>query len=448
MKYCLGLLSKNEKISSTVRLGKFPKLPKSKIIASSIFFLFIQLSLFAQDRVTKEFNLSIAIANNLEQEGFQSIDIRQVEQGLVIAYENRIYRFDALGMEQVIEITKSTLNEQLHLFENLTFVSKRHNIPELSAIWNVVDSRTNDLSSISFSREVDAMNKGRSLIKNQNTGNFRVELVLRPFLTMELGNLYLEDQFIHLIDLRPKLNIYLWKGAHFTSEIILPISNEFKTQAPQWGMIRTRVISFTQQFRLPKTTFLNTSIGLFSRNRYGVSAQVGKYLLKDRLLLTGRIGYTGHASYVRFNGIEVQKKWLYTKLNYLDYKVGAQYWLPKWNTQVSVEYGKVLFDRKALFFKCTQMFKEVELGFFLFRTDQGRNYGMDISIPIFPKKYWKPKLLTVRPTKKFHYRYLSGFDQSGQVNVAREYQAQGMYGDFLQDLNPYFLKNYVLNNIN
>ena len=416
MKYCLGLI-----------------------------ILFYQFSLFSQDAVSKELPLGITIANTLEKEGFQSIDIRQVEQGLVVAYENRVYRFDALGLKRVIQITKETLEDQLHPFENITFISKRHNIPEVSAIWNVVERATNDFPSISFSRKVDAMNKGRFLIKNQNTGNFRAELVLRPFLTMELGNLYLEDQFIHLIDIRPKLNVYLWKGAHFISEIIIPISNEFKTQAPHWGEIRTRVISLTQQFRLLHTTFLNASIGLFSRNRYGVSAQVGKYFLQDRLLLVGKAGYTGHASYVRFNGREVQKKWVYTNPSYLDYKVGAHYWLPKWNTQLSVEYGKVLFDRKALFFKCTQMFKEVELGVFLFRTDQGRNYGMDIGIPIFPKKYWKPKLLTIRPAKKFHYRYMSGFDQSGQVNLAREYQAQGMYGDFPQDLNPFFLKNYVLN---
>lgn len=392
--------------------------------------------------------MASAIANGLEQEGFQSIDIQQVKQGLVIAYENRIYRFDALGLRQAIKITKETLNDQLHQIEKLTFVNKRHNIPEVSAIWNIVDHTIKDLPSISFSRKVDAINKGKPLIKNQNTGNFRAELVLRPFLTMELGNLYLEDQFIHLIDLRPKLNIYLWKGAHFTSEVILPISNEFKTQAPHWGEIRTRIISLTQQFRLPRATFVNTSIGLFSRNRYGISTQIGKYFLKDRLRLTGKIGYTGHASYVRFNGLEVQKKWLYTKLNYLDYKVGAHYWLPKWNTQLSIAYGKVLFDRTALFFKCTQRFKEVELGFFLFRTDQGKNYGMNIGIPLFPKKYWKPKLFSIRPAKKFRYTYLSGFDQSGQINLAREYQAQGMNGDFPQDLNPYFLKNYVLDNDN
>ena len=197
---------------------------------------------------------------------------------------------------------------------------------------------------------------------------------------------------------------------------------------------------------MPHTTFVNASVGLFSRNRYGASIQGGKYLFRDRLLLTGEIGYTGHASYVRYNGFEVSKEWNYTKLNYLDYKVGAYYWFPKWNMQLSVEYGKVLFDRTAVFFRCKQYFKEVELEFFGYKTDQGSNYGLEISIPIFPKKYWTSKILSVRPTRRFRYNYLSGQREGGQVHLAREYQAQGMFGDFPQDLNPYFLKNYILGN--
>ena len=191
---------------------------------------------------------------------------------------------------------------------------------------------------------------------------------------------------------------------------------------------------------------MNASVGLFSRDRYGASLQAGKYLYKDRILLTGKIGYTGHASYARYDGVEVQKSWAYTKPSYLDYKVGISYWLPKWNTQATIEYGKVLFNRTALFVRCQQKFKEVDVEFFIYQTDQGRNYGMEIGIPIFPKKYWKPKLFSIRPTTHFRYNYLSGFDNSGQINLAREYQAQGMYGDFPQDLNPYFLKNYILGN--
>lgn len=416
------------------------------------FFLGILLSLGYSPVIaqlsSEQLHRAATIADNLEQEGFQSIDISQINQSsnLVIAYENNRYRFDALGLQKVIELTNEILKDKVNGLDTIIFITKRNNIPIVSTRWNRSNNTGKiDKQNFSFSRDIKHYKFGQSIVNNQNTSNFRAELVLRPFLTMELGNLILEDQFIHLIDLRPKLNIYLWKGAHFTSEFILPISNEFKTQAPHWGVIRTRVVSFTQQVRLPHSTFLSTSIGLFSRNRYGISTQVGKYFWKDRLWATAKVGYTGHASYVRFTGLDVEKNWLYTPLHYLDYKIGLNYWFPKWNLQIAVDYGKVLSDVTAVFFSCKQKFKETELEFYAFRTKEGSNYGLEVAIPIFPKKYWKPRRFNIRPTKKFRYNYHSGRRGGQQVPLAREYQAQGMYEDFSQDLNPYFLSNYIFN---
>ena len=406
------------------------------------------MPLLGQQGSIEESIIAQHIADALAQEGFQSIDINQVENGLVLAYENRVYRFDAVGLQKVLTITKEELKKLDTDFEQIIFLTKRHNIPEVSTTWHLQDSLSGSpFHQLSFSRNVSIHQKGKTLVTNKNTGNFRAELVLRPFLTMELGNLFVEDQFIHLFDLRPKLNIYLWKGAHFTYEFILPISNEFKELgAPQWSEIRPRVVSLTQQFQLPFSTYVNTSLGLFSRSRYGFSAQIGKYAWQDRLLLTGEMGYTGTASYVRYNGFEVKKSWAYSHLNYLDYKLGVRYWFPKWNTQVSVEYGKVLSDKKAFFVRCKQRFKEVELEFYAFHNGEGSNYGLELAIPIFPRKYWKPKLFSIRPTKQFRYNYLSGQRERGQLHLAREYQSQGMFGTFPQDLNPHFLKNYVLGN--
>ncbi|MEM6319613.1 MAG: hypothetical protein AAF960_18210 [Bacteroidota bacterium] len=385
-----------------------------------------------------------SIADNLVGEGFQSIDIYQQDKVLTIAYENRVYRFDALGLREVMAITKQSLDGNWGDIEQLVFITKRANIPMLQTDWHLTDNKGGMFTDASVSRTLNRTNLSNPLVRNQNSGNFRAELVLRPYLSMELGNLYVEDQFIHLIDLRPKLNLYLWKGAHFTYEMILPISNEFQT-APHWSEVRPRVVSLTQQFRLPATTFLNISAGLFSRNRYGVSTQFSKYFLDSRIRLSGKIGYTGHASYVRYNGIEVDKNWVYTDLDYIDYKIGMHYWLPKFNTQIGVEYGKVLNEERTIFFRCMQKFKEIDLGFYAYRTESGENYGIDLAIPIFPKKYWKPKRVSVRPSKRFAYNYLSGARRGSGIILAREYQAQGMFDDFPQDLNPHFIRNYLSN---
>ena len=388
------------------------------------------------------------LATALKEEGFQSITIQKSDNNFVVAYENRVYRFEGLTLEKIIQITADHLKNKT---EKVVIITKRNNVPQISTTIDLsedityenIDSNKNEwLHGIKINQNIDGISKGAILVKDENSAKYKLELVVRPYFTLELGSLTIDDAVIHLIDLRPKLNYYLWKGAHLTYEFILPISSEFKNVAPQWSVIRPRVVSFTQQFRLRKSIFLNISIGLFSRNTYGISTAIGKYFLEGKLLVHGKMGYTGHASYIRYNRLfdQLSKGWVYTDLNYLDYKVGVNYWFPKWNLQIGLDYGKVLNDRTVWRASFSQKFKEIDLGFYMHQTDQGRNYGMNIGIPIFPKKYWKPnKYLSVRPSKQLRYNYDATF------YLAREYQAQGMYDGFPQDLNPYFLENSIMN---
>lgn len=409
---------------------------------SYIIFLFCGSPLLSQSIPGEHLQHIEKIANQLEVEGFQSISINYIERGYVIAYENRRYRFEPTALKQIIELTKKVI-DGTKMIDEVTFIPKRNNIPMLSINVPVINTKL-ELEAINkelytITQDVSIINKGQTVVRNQNTGNYKAELVLRPYFSGEYGNPYTGDPITHLFDIRPKINLYLWKGAHFTYEFIIPISNEFKSVAPHWSEVRNRIISLSQQFRLPQNIFLNASIGVFSRNRYGISTEIAKYFGSTNFFMTGKVGYTGHASYVRYNGREVQKGWIYTDLNYIDYKLGLNYWMPSTNTQFSLEYGKVLNDRKAIFFECKQRFREINLGFFVFKTDEGNNYGMNLAIPIMPKKYWKPKRFSVRPARHWTYQYLS------EINLAREYQAQGMFYDFPQDLNPHFIKNYIKN---
>ncbi len=419
-----------------------------------LFCSILPLQLWTQNRsITTKDNIQIAqkIVDALKEEGFQSITVRSFEDSYIVAYENRVYRFDITALRQVIEIVGDIAIAQEAT--KLILITKRTNLPMLSTQLSLFDYKSYKQGLLSsealvknliISQNVDVAKQGVLLAKNENSGNYKVELVIRPYLSLELGNHVLADQFIHLIDMRPKLNFYLWKGAHFTYEFILPISSEFKETAPHWSEFRPRVISFTQQVRLPKNIFLNTSLGLFSRNRYGGSLALGKYFLNGQLLAAGKVGYTGHASYVRFDAVfnQVNKGWGYTDLDYLDYKGSIHYSFPTRNFQIGIEYGKVLNNKNILRFSSRHSFKELDLNFFVYKTNDGRNYGIDISVPIFPKKYRKPKLFSVRPAKKFQYAYLS------HTYLAREYQAQGMYGNFPFFLDPAYIRFQILKGLN
>ena len=423
------------------------KINKRNLFLICIFSFFVNL-LTIYGQVLSDLHLKniSEIGARLEKEGFQNISISKLEENYIIGYENNVYRFDALALKKVIDLSLDITKNSI---EEITFITTKNRVPIISTQVNLSDYKGHKSGlnyiqtfpkNISINQNVDLYKKGKAILKKKNPSGYRIELVLRPHFSVELGNLVKEDQFIHLIDLRPKFNFFLWKGAHFTYEFILPISNEFKETAPQWGEIRPRVISLSQEIRLPKNTFLNASLGLFSRDRYGGTAAIGKYFWKGRILATARIGYTGHASFVRFDGLfnKINKGWLYTDMDYLDYALSIRTWWPSKNMQLAITYGKVLNNRKQIRVDVRQKFKEIDLGLFSFRTEEGFNYGMQIGVPLFPQKYWKPKRISIRPSRAFRYEYLSG-------NIlARSYQAQGIDEDFPQNLQPDFLKFQLL----
>ncbi len=409
----------------------------------------------AQDTQNNDLLIAQRVAESLKQAGFQNISIYKTQDELVVAYENRVYRFEAVGLKKVIQITIAATQKEI---EQFVFITKRFDIPRISTsllLSDYLDYQEGKLSiegfvkDIKVTQTVDKFITGEQLVANENSGNYRLELVVQPHTAFEFGSLVIDDAVIHLLGIRPKFNAYLWKGAHFSYEFIVPISNEFKETLPHWSLITPRVISLNQEVRLPKNTFLIGSIGAFSETRYGGAIALGKYFLDNRLLLQGKVGYTGHLSYTRFFlnfrlEREATKGWEYTDLDYLDYKLGVHYWFPKWNLQVGMEYGKGLYNGDLAKVSFTQKFNEVDIGFFLTRMSQGTNYGMNLGIPIFPKKYWKPnRILSVRPARQLLFKYESVVEASVQ-----EYQAQGMYNGFPQDLNPHFIKNQLLRGFN
>ena len=94
-----------------------------------------------------------------------------------------------------------------------------------------------------------------------------------------------------------------------------------------------------------------------------------------------------------------------------------------------------MYDRNITQLRITQNFKELSFGLFGFKTKSGYNYGVDLKIPIFPKKYWKPKTISIRPATHLKYTYYT------TQNYVSEYETGN---DFILD-NQYFTPALVQN---
>ena len=381
-------------------------------------------------------NLSTAIS----KKGYQSVALVVATNQLYIYYENRVQRFEP---QVIIDVIKTIgVNNFPIEVETIHLITQKLQQPLVTTSFTVKDLKSWTKGAIpltTFVNSIDIRQGGKRLKKQKNkvitnSGNYSLELEIKPQIGLGLGGF--PDAVVHRFYLLPTFNVHLWKGAQLQMEIILPISSEFDITGEHF--IRPGILSFSQTIRLPKQLWLQGAIGYFSKNRYGGRLSTAKFLFNGSLSITGEIGYTGYASYPMKLGVEKAiKGWEYADIDYLDYSVGMAYWFKDWNTQVKLEYAKVLFNKKQVKLSVLQRFNEVDIGFFALKTERGNNYGMQLNIPIFPKKYWNPKRLSIRPAHSLNYTY------HATQFFADQYKTGNAIADFYRQLNPEFIKKQL-----
>ncbi len=405
------------------------------IILSLLMIVGVQGNILSQEvtNLLQTNNMSSALV----QHGFQGVTEHTVDSTLIISFENRLYRLEANAIYNILEIINKDLGNQ---YNKLILISKKQDIPLIACELNLNDFQALKVGEISiqqFKQKLVVSNSSsyfNSINKTSiNSGNYKIEIVVEPTLGLALGGF--PDPVLHQINLNPILNIFLWKGATVKLQGIFPLSNEI--EVPEEKYIRPGILSFNQQIRLPKDIFVNAGIGYFTSNRYGGNLSAKKFFINGNLMLQGSLGYTGNASYPQIIGEDQHlKKWQYSNLNYLDYAVGANYWLAKYNLRIGISYGKFLNEKRAIRAELFQNFKETRIGFFALKTEGGNNYGMQIAVPFFPKKYWKPKIISVRPPTHFRYTYHS------KQSYIKDYWTGN--NNFEQTMNPSLVKYQLL----
>ncbi len=410
-------------------------------IFSLLIFLNIGLKVNAQEIEKKEAD-EMVIKNlkaTLEKDGLQSLVLFHRERKLIVHYENRIYQNEAFAIIEILELLRPSFNS---FFDWLILVPKLRNEPMLSVKINLStyeDYRqqriglTKFVDQIEFSNEISYwITPGKSTFKN--SGNYKLELEIAPDLRLSLGGY--PDAVLHQINLLPTLNAYLWKGAQFKAQFILPIWNEFSI--PEEKMVRPGLISLTQMVRLPSNIFALGSIGYFSNYRFGTNLKVGKFFQNNDLLFRGEIGYTGYAAYPQRLLVEEPiRGWEYRDLEYLNYNLGAQYRINKWDLTVALEGGRGLFFNNYLRGSLSRQFNRTAISIFAYGSSIGENYGLNISLPLFPKKYLKPSYVSIRPSRNFRYNYY------GTQNYVVPYDTGIGFQEITQHYNPTYIKHLL-----
>jgi hypothetical protein len=376
------------------------------------------------------------VAKVLIKNGFENIRIKIDDKKFILAYENRVDRFELEGIRDVIFAVIPLLND----YYNIVLVPLNRKIP-------LVYIEANINSCLAYkSKKITGPEFASELIITQNTdevytdllnereyneSDFKFDIAVKPTVQFEFGPY--NHPVMGQINIVPEVMSSWWKGMGVNYELIVPAYND-----PSFGAradsVHSGVIALNQVFRLPNSLFLSGTAGFFTQNRYGVDFEISKYWLNGDLNLSGNLGYTSFAS---FSGM---RRLLYSDIFSMTGSLSTQYRIEKYNLIVGVMVGKFLLGDESIRIDINREFNEIDIGFFAIRSRAGvSNGGINLSIPIFPSRYWNPGILRIRTADSFSLSYAVRSNSNDFIGL--RYDTDNRLNSFDKKLNPSFIRN-------
>ena len=391
------------------------------------------------------------LVSNLVKIGFENVGIHQSGKNVYLFYENRLYRSEIEGLSTVLKEASAAYNDSIVLH----VVPLHHQVP-LSVFTATVGTSKQLLAgpsgdglmgnSLKISMNSDSIQSIQDHVRLQNSPRGRIDLLFLPGIRFQIGNFV--NPIEKRISISPILQTSLWKGNLMSVEVLIPLFNDLQQK---WeGDIRLETATINQLFRLPKNLFIYASGGIFpytnklnsSANfkRYGINTEVRKYFSNGRIATGANVGWTG---VMNFSG-GYFNYWPMDRINFALY---GEYREPNFDLTTRLTAGKFLYDDLAVRLDISRQFHEFNFGLFIIKSnlptisgELGTVGGLSLTIPIAPRKSFRPAPFRVNLAKYFNYE----FRERTVDPLAISYKTNNDWNDAMRNLNPDFTGKQLL----
>jgi hypothetical protein len=331
----------------------------------------------------------------LTRYGFENVlsTVSENADEIRISYENRVLRNDLTAVGVVLHL----LSGQLRDSTTIILIPLNRGIPIASLRLNISDYRRFIEGSISEPDFIDLLqiNKVVPLPHNNNAANspsFRkLDFTVVPSHTIQLGNY--EDNFKFSGYLIPEVSSFLWPGAALRAQVIVPVYDEIGQYTKEVHLSR---LVFNQVLRLPTGSLVGINLGVFEPSRYGVSAQVGHFLLNQHFWIGAVLDYTGFLQYQH-------QEWTYSKPGITTDRVFLDYFFNKLDFVLRLQYADYLWGDHGWSFHVSRLMGDVKFAFYVAMTDQDKFGGFELILPLSPQRL--PAAKRVRLNWPAHYTW-------------------------------------------
>ena len=272
-------------------------------------------------------------------------------------------------------------------------------------------------------------------MKPENRSRFKPDIVVIPQLRTQFGNF--DNPVQSNINLIPELNLQIAKGLTFKGQYIFPVQNDYFFDE-EGKTMRPGNITLNHFMRLNDDFYVNTTVGLFNKNRAGLNLEIRKIFSDGKFSIGANLGLTTGYSYTGYQTVYLDYEQYLTALLELEYR-----YVP-FNLTGMLQAGNFLYNSLGARINVLRQFGEVNVGFFMLITEDVFNGGFMIGIPLPPRKYTKLKYARIRPSHRFNWEYRAkGFPTSGAMyNTGHD-----LFVTFL-DLNPNQIKSQIILHLN
>lgn len=196
-----------------------------------------------------------------------------------------------------------------------------------------------------------------------------------------------------LINLTPGIKWNMGKGWQAAAQVYIPVYNDY---GDYYKRVRVNMAVLSKQFSFQQRAALKISGGWFGSERYGLDVK-GQYAATEWLAFELQTGLTGFCSMATSWQASKPKRW--TAL------VGADIYLPKWNTELRGRGGRFIYTDYGVVGEAMRHFKHCTVGLYAQYSEYEHwNGGFKIIMMIPPYKR-KRHAVNVRPASNFRLTY-------------------------------------------
>ena len=339
---------------------------------------------------------SVALA--IVKKGYENVLVAERNDTLYVGFENRVWRWETRAVADLVELLAPALREK----ETLSLTCLHEGIPLLTLILKkdlYTDLIEHKITAKAFSDSLKSLMPAKTYTEISrhaaavNTFYNKVDISIGPLFKAQFGNW--SDPVQVQFSVVPSIRVVFLKGLSLTAQVILPLYNDLE---PSGSYVRPGLLVLSQTFRLPLNFFVNVSAGYFTRDQYGISAELRKYFFNGKLALGAVGGYTGTATMTA-------GKWAWTPVQDFTWFADASYRFAVADLTIDAGYGRFIAGDMGWRCDVSRQFGEVSIGFFAMQSGGIVNGGFNFVVPLPPRRYGTKNYVRLRPESYVPWEY-------------------------------------------